>query len=126
MDKSTRKRVIRITQILISLVIVVGIFAFAIPKIANYGDVWMSVRIIALLALLVTGRTNAALIVPTVIGIGVLLIAIGLFAGMLWKEDMARAIGGGLGKAATFFRKWFRKPEVHWGNAAASFRKQTI
>jgi putative heme transporter len=221
MDKSTRKRVIRVAQVLISLVIVVGIFAFAIPKIANYGDVWRSVRsmtwleittliavsvlniltywpmmvasmpgltlgqaavnnqsstsiantlpgggfiatgvsytmyrswgftnteiglttivtgiwnsfiklgmpILALLALVITGRTNAALIVPTVIGIGVLLIAIGLFAGMLWKVDMARAIGGGLGKAATFVRKWFHKPEVHWGNAAASFRKQTI
>src|SRR5947207_394705 len=123
MDKSARKRIVRVVQILISLVIVVGLFAFAIPTIVT--GIWNSfiklgMPIIALLALVITGRTNAALIVPTVIGIGVLLIAIGLFAGMLWKEDMARAIGGGLGKAATFFRRLFRKPEVHWGNAAAS------
>jgi putative heme transporter len=39
---------------------------------------------------------------------------------------MARAIGGGLGKVASFVRKWFHKPPVHWGDAAARFRKQTI
>jgi uncharacterized membrane protein YbhN (UPF0104 family) len=86
----------------------------------------LGMPVIALAALLITGRTNAALLIPTVIGIGVLLVAIGLFAGMLWKEDMARAIGGGLGKAASFVRTWFHKPPVHWGDAAASFRKQTI
>lgn len=220
-DKRARKRAIRIAQIVISVVIVIGIFAFAIPKIANYGDVWKAVNamtwleittlvavsainiltywplmvasmpgltlgqaavnnqsttsvantlpgggwiatglaytmyrswgftnaeiglttiitgvwntfvklgmpIIALAALAITGRTNAALIVPTVIGIAVLLVAIGLFAGMLWKKSMARAIGGGLGKVASFIRKWFHKPAVHWGDAAARFRHQTI
>jgi len=220
-DKTTRKRLIRIAQIVISVIIVVGIFAFAIPKIANYGDVWKAVNamtwleitslvavsainiltywplmvasmpgltlgqaavnnqsttsiantlpgggwiatglaytmyrswgfnnaeiglttiitgvwntfiklgmpIIALAALAITGRTNAALIVPTVIGIAVLLLAIGLFAGMLWKKSLARAIGGGLGKVASLIRKWFHKPAVHWGDAAARFRHQTI
>src|SRR2546422_7439580 len=86
----------------------------------------LAMPIIALAALVATGRTNASLIIPTVIGIVVLVIAIGLFAGMLWKKSMARAIGGGLGKAASFFRKWFRKPPVHWGDAAARFRHQTI
>src|SRR5436190_14614588 len=221
MDKTQRKRLIRIIQIVVSLAIIVGIFAFAIPKIANYGDVWNAVKdmtwleitsllavtilniltywplmvasmpgltlaqaavnnqsstsiantipfggfiangvtysmyrswgftnaeiglttiitgiwntfvklgmpIVALVALAITGRTNAALIIPTAIGIAVLVVAIGLFAGMLWKKSMARAIGGGLGKAASFVRKWFGKPAVHWGEAAARFRKQTI
>jgi uncharacterized protein (TIRG00374 family) len=220
-DKARKKRAFRIAEIAVSLVIVVGIFAFAIPKIASYGSVWDAVRsmtwreisslvavsvinivtywpqmvasmpgltlaqaavnnqsstsvantlpgggfvatgvsyamyrswgftntqiglttlitalwnsfvklgmpVIALAALAITGRTNAALIIPTVIGIGVLVIAIGLFAGMLWKNSMARAIGGGLGKVATRVRKVFHKPEVHWGDAAARFRKQTI
>ncbi len=220
-DKSTRKRLIRIAQVVISVVIVVGIFAFAIPKIANYGDVWRAVSdmtwveiislilvsvlnivtywplmvasmpgltmgqaavnnqsstsiantipfggfiangvtytmyrswgftnaqiglttiitgvwntfiklgmpIIALAALAATGRTNAALIIPTAIGIAVLLCAVGLFAGMLWKKSMARAIGGGLGKLASLVRKPFHKPPVHWGEAAARFRHQTI
>lgn len=221
METSTKRRVIRTVQIVVSLLIVVGIFAFAIPKIADYGSVWNAVKsmtwleitsllavsvinivsywplmvasmprltlaqaavnnqsstsiantlpgggfvatgvsyamyrswgftnteiglttiitglwnsfvklgmpVIALAALAITGRTNAALIVPTVIGIGVLMIAIGLFAGMLWKNSMARAIGGGLGKVASRIRKLFRKPAVHWGDAAARFRKQTI
>src|SRR6266536_3158590 len=220
-DKAARRRALRIAQIVVSVAIVVGIFAFAIPKIANYGDVWRSVRdmtwleisslifvsvfnivtywplmvasmpgltlgqaavnnqsstsiantlpvggyiatgvsygmyrswgftnaeiglttiitgiwntfvklgmpIVALAALAITGRTGAALIIPTVIGIGVLLVAIGLFAGMLWKKSMARAIGGGLGKVASLVRKPFRKPAVHWGDAAARFRHQTI
>lgn len=220
-DKSSRKRLIWVIQIVVSLAIVVGIFAFAIPKIANYGDVWRAVNnmtwleitsliavsviniltywplmmasmpgltfaqagvnnqsstsiantipfggfiangvtytmyrswgftnaqiglttivtgiwntfiklampIIALAALALTGRTNAALLIPTAIGIAVLLVAVGLFAGMLWKKSMARAIGGGLGKVASFLIKPFRKPAVHWGDAAARFRHQTI
>ena len=221
MDKVARKRLIRIAQIVISLVLVVGIFAFAIPKIANYGDVWRAVTamtpieigslllvsalniltywplmvasmpgltlgqaavnnqsttsiantlpgggwiatalaytmyrswgftnaqiglstiisgvwntfiklgmpIIALAALAITGRMNAALIVPTVIGILLLLVAVGLFAGMLSSKPMARAIGGGMGKVASFLRRPFHKPPVHWGDAAARFRHQTI
>jgi putative heme transporter len=221
MDKTAKKRLIRIAQIVISLVLVVGIFAFAIPKIANYGDVWRAVTamtpieigslvlvsalniitywpvmaasmpgltigqaavnnqsttsiantmpgggwiatalaytmyrswgftnaeiglstivtgvwntfiklgmpIIALGALAATGRMNASLIIPTAIGILVLLVAVGLFAGMLWKKSMARAIGGGLGKVASLIRKPFHKAPVHWGDAAARFRKQTI
>jgi putative heme transporter len=220
-DKSSRKRLIRIIQIVVSLAIVVGIFAFAIPKIANYGDVWRAVNdmtwlemssliavsafniitywplmvasmpgltmgqaavnnqsstsiantlpgggwiatgvsytmyrswgftnaaiglttivtgiwnsfiklgmpIIALAALAITGRATASLIVPTVIGIGVMVVAIGLFAGMLSSKPMARAIGGGMGKVASLIRKPFGKPAVHWGDAAARFRHQTI
>jgi putative heme transporter len=221
MKRSGRKRAWLIVQIVISAVLVVGIFAFAIPKIANYGDVWNAVQdmtwleigslvavsilnivsywplmvasmprltmgqaavnnqsstsiantlpgggwiatgvsysmyrswgftnseiglttiitgtwnsfvklampIIALAALVITRRTDSSLIVPTVIGSVVLIVAIGLFGAMLWKKSMARAIGGGLGKVASFVRKPFRKPPVHWGDAAARFRHQTI
>jgi putative heme transporter len=38
--QARKRRIKRIVQALISLVIVVGIFAFAIPKIADYGAVW--------------------------------------------------------------------------------------
>ena len=204
MDKAKRKQLIRVIQIVVSLAIIVGIFGFAIPKIANYGDVWNAVKdmtwleitsliavsalniltywplmvasmpgltlgqaavnnqsstsiantipfggfiangvsysmyrswgftnaqiglttivtgvwnsfvklgmpVIALAALAVTGRATASLVIPTAIGIAVLIVAVGLFAGMLWKKSMARAIGGGLGKVA-----------------AARFRHQTI
>src|SRR5438552_19146059 len=44
MDKAKRKQLIRVIQIVVSLAIIVGIFGFAIPKIANYGDVWNAVK----------------------------------------------------------------------------------
>jgi uncharacterized membrane protein YbhN (UPF0104 family) len=221
MKAESRKRLIRIAQIVISLVLVVGIFAYAIPKIADYGDVWRAIRamtwieigtlflvtavniftywpvmvasmpgltigqaavnnqastsiantlpgggwiatglsytmyrswgftnqsiglttivtgiwnsfiklgmpVVALAALALTGRMNAGLIIPTVIGILVLVAAVVLFAGILWKESLARAIGGGLGRAASALRRPFHKPPFHWAEAAGRFRKQTI
>jgi putative heme transporter len=39
-----RKRVIRIAQVGFSVAIVVAIFAYAIPKFANYGSVWAILR----------------------------------------------------------------------------------
>src|SRR5438477_6991921 len=42
--RSARKRWIRVAQIAVSLAIVVAIFAFGIPKIANYADVWRAVK----------------------------------------------------------------------------------
>jgi uncharacterized membrane protein YbhN (UPF0104 family) len=86
----------------------------------------LAMPVIALVALVITGRATASLVIPTAIGVVVLIVAIGLFAGMLWKKSLARAIGGGLGKVASFVRKPFHKPPVHWGEAAARFRKQTI
>ena len=221
MEKVKRKRLIRVIEIVASLAIIVGIFGFAIPKIANYGDVWKAVKdmtwleitsliavsafniftywpqmtasmpgltlaqaavnnqsstsiantipfggfiangvtytmyrswgftnaqiglttivtamwntfvklampVIALIALAATGRASGTLIVPTVIGIVVLVVVIGLLAGVLAEKSFARAVGGGMGKVASFFRKPFGKPAVHWGEAGARFRHQTI
>jgi putative heme transporter len=39
-----RKRIIRIAQVLFSVAIVVAIFAYAIPKFADYGSVWVILR----------------------------------------------------------------------------------
>ena len=41
--RSTRARVKQAAQIVLSIVVVVGIFAFAIPKIADYSQVWRAV-----------------------------------------------------------------------------------
>jgi uncharacterized membrane protein YbhN (UPF0104 family) len=49
--KARRQRVKRVVQALISLVIVVAIFAFAIPKIADYGAVWKAFTSMTLLEL---------------------------------------------------------------------------
>jgi uncharacterized membrane protein YbhN (UPF0104 family) len=42
-ERKRRSRVWRIVQILLSIAIVVGIFAYAIPKIADYSSVWKAV-----------------------------------------------------------------------------------
>ena len=221
MDKRSRKRALRIAEIVVSVAIVVGIFAFAIPKFASYGDVWAAVQemtwleiatlvgisvfniatywpmmvasmpgltfgqaavnnqssssiantlpgggliatgvtytmyrswgftntqigltalitgiwnafvklampVMALAALAITGQGSTTLVIPALIGLAVLLAAVALFAGVLWKKSLARAIGGGLGKVASLARRVVRKPSVHWGEAAVRFRKQTL
>lgn len=221
MDKRTWKGALRIAEIVVSIVIVVGIFAFAIPRFASYGDVWAAVQdmtwleiatllgvslvniatywpvmvasmpglrlsqaavnnqsstaiantlpgggiiatgvtytmyrswgftnseiglsalitgiwnafiklampVIALVILAIVGQASAALVVPALIGLAVLLAAVLLFAGILWKKSLARVIGGWLGKVASLARGLFRKPPVHWGEAAVRFRKQTL
>jgi uncharacterized membrane protein YbhN (UPF0104 family) len=42
--RARRKRIIRAAQVLFSVAIVVAIFAYAIPKFANYGSVWAVLR----------------------------------------------------------------------------------
>ncbi|HEX6262213.1 MAG TPA: YbhN family protein [Actinomycetota bacterium] len=221
MDKRSRKRAFRIAEIVVSIAIVVGIFAFAIPKFASYGDVWAAVQemtwleiatlvgisvfniatywpmmvasmpgltfgqaavnnqssssiantlpgggllatgvtytmyrswgftntqigltalitgiwnafvklampVMALAALAITGQGSTTLLIPALIGLAILLAAVALFAGVLWKKSLARAIGGGLGKVASAARRVVRKPSVHWGEAAVRFRKQTL
>ncbi|HEX6262155.1 MAG TPA: YbhN family protein [Actinomycetota bacterium] len=221
MDKRSRKRALRIAEIVVSIAIVVGIFAFASPKFASYGDVWAAVQkmtwleiatlvgisvfniatywplmvasmpgltfgqaavnnqssssiantlpgggliatgitytmyrswgftntqigltalitgiwnafvklampVMALAALAITGQGSTTLVIPALIGLAILLAAVALFAGVLWKKSLARAIGGGLGKVASLARRVVRKPSVHWGEAAVRFRKQTL
>jgi putative heme transporter len=216
-----RKRMIRVAQVVLSLAIVIGIFAFAIPKIANYGDVWRAVQamswlelttlllvtalnifaywpvmvasmpgltiaqaavnnqastsiantlpgggwiangvtyamyrswgftnqsiglttivtgvwnsfiklgmpVVALAALALSGQASSTLILPMVVGVAVLLAAIALFTGVLWKESVARAIGRRLGKAVSFVRKPSRETPLNWGETAVQFRKQSI
>jgi putative heme transporter len=216
-----RKRLIRIAQILASVAIIVAIFGFAIPKFANYGDVWNAVKsmtwleifsliavslfniftywpqmtaslpgltlaqaavnnqsstaiantipfggllangvsytmyrswgftnaeiglttivtalwntfvklvmpVLALIALIATRRATGSLVAPTVVGVVVLVIALGLFAVVLAEKSWARALGGGAGKIASLVRKPFGKPAVHWGQAGAKLRHQTI
>src|SRR5437667_371864 len=105
-SRRRRRPLIRGIQIAVSGAVVIAIFALILPKI--------------------TGQATAALLIPAVIGLAILAGSIVLFALALWKKSFARAIGGGLGKVASRIRKLFRKPAVHWGDAAGRFRKQTI
>jgi uncharacterized membrane protein YbhN (UPF0104 family) len=86
----------------------------------------LAMPVTALAALAITGRATASLVIPTAIGVIVLVGAVGLFAGMLREQSLARSIGGWLGRAASFLRKPFHKPPVQWGEAAVTFRGQAI
>jgi uncharacterized membrane protein YbhN (UPF0104 family) len=86
----------------------------------------LAMPVIALVALVATGQTTAALLVPTIIGVAVLGAAVVLFGMILHSKPLARRAGAMLGKIASFFRKPFRKPPVDWSEAAVRFRHQTI
>jgi putative heme transporter len=221
MSASNPQRLVRLIQVVVSGVIVVGVFAFAIPKIADYGEVWgslggltwiglaalaavallnllaylplmvaslpglsfgqalvnnqactsvastlpgggwiatgvsysmyrswgytnteiglstfvitvwnalvkLGMPLLALAGLLATGRASAGLLLPTVIGVLVLIGAIGLFVAVLWKQGLARQVGAGLGWMASRVRRVFRKHPVQWAEASLRFRGRTI
>ncbi|MEX2204533.1 MAG: lysylphosphatidylglycerol synthase transmembrane domain-containing protein [Actinomycetota bacterium] len=221
-DAARRKRVRRIAGAVVSLVVVVAIFAFAVPRIADYSAVWATISsltpielstiaaatvfnlftywlastaalpglkltqsavltttttsvanllpaggavavgltytilrswgfdnhaialyvgvtgiwnvflklglpILALAILAITGQASGALVAAALIGLAVLAVAVGLFALALWKKDLARRIGDGLGRAVSFVRRPFgKKPITTWGEQAVAFRRRTI
>jgi uncharacterized membrane protein YbhN (UPF0104 family) len=87
----------------------------------------LGLPVIALVLLAVTGHASASLLLTSLIGLAILIGAIVLFALVLWKRELARRIGDGLGRVASAVRKVARKPPVHdWGGAAVRFRHQTI
>jgi putative heme transporter len=87
----------------------------------------LGLPVVALAILTLTGQATTALLIPAVIGLVILAGSLVLFALMLWRKHLARAIGDALGRAWTWMRKLLRKPAVSdWGEGAVRFRKQTI
>jgi uncharacterized membrane protein YbhN (UPF0104 family) len=87
----------------------------------------LGLPVIALALLAVTGYANASLVVASLIGLAILIGAVVLLALVLWKKELARTIGTGLGRVASAVRTLLRKPPVHdWGEAAVKFRHETI
>jgi uncharacterized membrane protein YbhN (UPF0104 family) len=87
----------------------------------------LGLPVIALAVLAVTGSASASLVAASLIGLGVLVAAIVLLGLVLWKKELARKIGEGLGRFASAIRKLLRKPPVKdWGEAAVRFRHDTI
>jgi len=87
----------------------------------------LALPVVSLLLLTVTGQANAALATAAAIGVIVLLVAVVLFALALWKKELARRIGDGLGRLASLARRAFhRGPVTSWGDQAVAFRKRTI
>lgn len=91
----------------------------------NFVKLGMPVLALALLAL--EGEVTPTRLVAAGIGIAVLCAAVVLFALVLKSDRMARSIGRWMGSVVDRVRKLIRKPPVgDWGEAASSFRTDTI
>jgi uncharacterized membrane protein YbhN (UPF0104 family) len=217
-----KKRVWRVVQILVSVGLVVAIFAYAIPKIADYKSVWkaltdmtgleltslvlamlfnlltywlqnmasipglglwqaavnnqtttsiadtipgggyiavgvgytmyrswgftnsaialsaivtgiwnmfmkLGLPVVALAILAIRGQVSGGLVLASLIGLGLLLVAISAFGLTLWKKAFARRIGAWVGKVASILLKLIRRPPVEgWDEAAVRFRRSVI
>jgi len=77
--------------------------------------------------LALSGQATAALLIPALIGLAILLVAVGMFGLVLSNKRYARVSGGGLGRAWSALRRLVRKPPVTtWSEGAMRFRKDTI
>ena len=87
----------------------------------------LSMPLVALVLLAVTGNASTGLVVAA--GIGVLLLAIALagFGLALRSDAMARRVGDTLGRVASAATRLVRKPAVKtWGASIAEFRTNAI
>jgi uncharacterized membrane protein YbhN (UPF0104 family) len=87
----------------------------------------LGLPVVSLALLAVQGKASNGLIAGAFVGVAILLVAVVLFGLVLWKKPFARAIGNGLGRAASVPLKLFRKgPVTGWGDRAVRFRRQSI
>jgi putative heme transporter len=87
----------------------------------------LGLPVISVALLAITGQATSTLLIPAAIGLAILVGSIVLFGMMLWKKELARAIGNQIGRAWSWIRTRFRKePVTTWGEGAVRFRKQTI
>jgi uncharacterized protein (TIRG00374 family) len=87
----------------------------------------LGLPIVAVALLAIRRQATSALLAPALIGLAFLAGSVVLFAMVLWKKSLARAIGDRLGTIWSWLRRIFHKPPVDtWGEGAVRFRKQTI
>jgi putative heme transporter len=87
----------------------------------------LGLPVISLAVLAATGQVGPGLVVASLVGVALLLLAVALFGLLLWKKSFARRIGYGVGSIVSWFRKLLRKPPVgDWGDVAVKFRRRTI
>lgn len=109
-----------------------GFDAHAISLYVGVTGIWnvflkLGLPIVALALLAATGQATTALVVASLVGLLVLLVALSLFALMLWKKEFARRIGDGIARVASALRRVARRPPIlTWGEQAVAFRKRTI
>jgi putative heme transporter len=87
----------------------------------------LSLPVLSVVFLVLTGSKSAAFISAALIGLAVLAGAVALLAAVFKSEALARRVGNGLGKVASAIRRLFRKPPVTGlDDRAAKFRADTI
>ena len=87
----------------------------------------LGMPVIALALLAISGDATGALLLASLIGIGMLIAAIALFAMTLKSERAARAVGRGLARVVSKLRRLFRKePVAGWDDGFARFRSDAI
>ena len=87
----------------------------------------LGMPVLALSLLVLEGDVTPARLAAATIGIAVLVGAVVLFALVLRSDNLARAIGRGLGRLVDRARRLLRKEEVGgWDGRASTFRTDTI
>jgi putative heme transporter len=87
----------------------------------------LSLPVIALVALALEGRANAALVTAAVFGAALMGAGVAFLALALRSERSARLVGEGLGSVASFFLRLVgRRPVLDWGSATERWRAETI
>jgi putative heme transporter len=87
----------------------------------------LSLPVVALAVLVVTGHSNAALVGAAAIGVVVLIGAVVLLTLVFRSEAMARRVGEWIGRVASAVLRLFRRgPVVGMGDRSVKFRRETI
>ena len=91
----------------------------------NFVKLGMPVLALSLLAL--EGKITPARLAAAAVGIAVLVGAVVVFALLLRSDQLARAIGRGVGRAIDWVRQLLNKQPVgNWGERSSTFRTETI
>ena len=83
----------------------------------------LALPVIALTLLVVQGKGSGGLILASLVGLAILVAAVGLAVTMRWRTKLAGQIGSIVAAVASFLRRIVRRPPVgDWAEAAKRFR----
>jgi uncharacterized membrane protein YbhN (UPF0104 family) len=87
----------------------------------------LALPVLSIVFLVIGGYSGSAYVVAAVVGVIVLVVAVGLLSALFASERFARRIGDGVGTVLSFFLRLFRKPpRTDTGERAVKFRSDTI
>jgi uncharacterized protein (TIRG00374 family) len=87
----------------------------------------LALPVLSIVFLVIQGRSSAAFLSAAIVGLAVLIGAVGLLTAVFRSAAMARRVGARLGRILSSVRHLFRKPPVtDGGERAVKFRSDTI